>query len=368
MTSTSNISCYACIFSEDDCAPEEDCTIINYVTLTMWLFGCLIVLIKAPLCIISAVRPKELLPQNRKIYLKKKQLFFILASIVCILGVFKAISIIYPPFFYGAEAFFIIDFIDHLFTVFVLSLYISIAIAWIEILDSHVTLGLSELRYGYKFIFLFILVGILVSVGSFIGLLYFPNTYLQIYYAFMITDTVTYAFLLILFLLYGARLFNTLNDVAYNPTYKDRIENTRKSIRNLLRKVSFYVILTSITLLTITTSFIIPIFINHYLEKQVFLVVLYQATVFTYCLLVFFGLTSFRACKGHSSADSVADLSGNRSSYDSDFGTTYGTQTFQSTYDSVIELADESKAGNVNVNVNVVVEDIVQPNENAKNE
>jgi hypothetical protein len=88
-------------------------------------------------------------------------------------------------------------------------------------------------------------------------------------------------------LLYGLRLFHTLNEVGmitHNASLKERIESVRKPIKNLLRKVSFYVIVTTISLLLIAASLIIPIIMNKFVEKQVFLAVIYSATVFIYSL------------------------------------------------------------------------------------
>lgn len=341
MISLSSSSCHACYYSEDDCSPSG-CTIINFAMFALWIFACIILILKAPFFIIHTLKQNSQLSENKKIYFKKKQTFFTLAATICLLGFLKSLFIVNPISIKEVNAFHIIDLLSHLFTVITLSLYIIIIISWIEILESHSTLGLNELRHGFMAFGIFIIVGILASIACFVCLIYFPSLYLQFYYVFTITAAVIYSFLLIMYLLYGVRLFNTLNEVGiitYNATLKERINNARKPIKILLKKVSFYVIISSITLLTITASLIVPSIVNRYLEKQVFLAVLYPVSVFTYCMLVFFGLASYRQRKDSSLNDNNYN---SRNSFES-----YGTHTYASSYDRTVELSDESTSSDM---------------------
>jgi len=308
------------------------------VMFALWTFACVILIFKVPIFIKQSLRQNSQLSENKKIYFKKKQTFFTLAGTICLLGFLKSLFIIHPITINEIEAFHIIDFLSHLFTVFTLSLYIIIIISWIEILESHSTLGLNELRNGFIFFGIFFTVGTLASITCFVCLIYFPSLYLQFYYVFTITAAVIYSFLLIMYLLYGVRLFNTLNEVGiitFNPTLKERIDSARKPIKILLKKVSFYVIISSITLLTIAASLIIPSIVNRYLEKQVFLAVLYPVAVFTFCMLVFFGLASYRPRKDKASLNYYSRNS---------FTESYGTHTYDSSNDNTMELSDESKS------------------------
>jgi hypothetical protein len=105
----------------------------------------------------------------------------------------------------------------------------------------------SELRFEFAFLYLLSVVS--SHVAAFVYLLYFPQAYLLVYRTFLITNSVSFCILLVLYLLCGLRLFHTLNEVGmitYNASLKERIESVRKPIKNLLRKVSFYVIVTTI--------------------------------------------------------------------------------------------------------------------------
>jgi len=354
MITLSSSSCHACFYSEDDCSPS-DCTILNYVMFTLWVFACIILILKAPIFIKHTLRQNSQLSENKKIYFKKKQTFFTLSGTICLLGFLKSLFIINPITINDIEAFHIIDLLSHLFTVITLSLYIIIIISWIEILESHNTLGLNELRNGFMFFGIFITLGILASIACFICLIYYPSLYLHFYFVFTITAAIVYSFLLIMYLLYGVRLFNTLNEVGiitYNATAKERIDSARKPIKILLKKVSFYVIISSITLLTIAASLIVPSIVNRYLEKQVFLTVLYPVSVFTYCMLVFFGLASYRQRKDSGFNDNNYH---SRNSFES-----YGTHTYGSSYDRTVELSDENASSDtLPVNFNNNEQDIV---------